>query len=281
MKFSCVLTGTQSDTIEVDMEPSDTITTLKKKISELRRVPETHIRVGNGAHPLPDDWEVNYWKSFRVELLPGPLKVDVKDSKGASKMITLDPGEHTIWGVKQRIFKEEGLHPIMQRVVVNSEEMRNGCLPSGTNDVMIMPDDITYIISVKDHLNRSQNLTVQANELIENIKWSISAHAAPDSSLIFEETKLEDKRTLFDHRIGPDKIVSMRLNARKEYILVTTKDRQFTIESHESDRLSDIKETVAMLGLPHSEQDIMFCINLDGTVRYQICDGNADTVNRT
>jgi hypothetical protein len=277
MKFPCFLTGTKLENIEVDMEPSDTITTLKKKISELRRVPETHIRVSNGKHPLPEDREVSNWKRFWVELLPGPLKVDVVDSTGSPKTITLDPGENTVWAVKERVYKEEGLHPIMQRLVVNDEEIKTGSLPPETKDVMIMPDDITYSILVKDHLKRLHKVTVQANDVIENIKWSISAHAAPDSLLIFEEKELEDGRTLFDYRIAPNKIVSIRLSARKEYILVTTKDREFTIESHECDRLIDIKETVAMLGLPHSEQRMMFCINPDGTVTY----GSVDTVNRT
>ena len=150
-------------------------------------------------------------------------------------------------------------------------------MPPETKKVMIMPDDITYSIRVEDHLKRLHKVAVQANDVIENIKWSISAHAAPDSLLIFEEKELEDSRTLFDYRIAPNKIVSIRLSTRKEYILVTTKDRQFTIESHECDRLIDIKETVAMLGLPHSEQRMMFCINPDGTVTY----GSVDTVNRT
>ena len=111
MKFPCFLTGTQLQNIEVDIEPSDTITTLKRKISALRHVAITHIRVSNGRHPLPDDWEVHHWKRFWVELLPGPLKVDVVDSTGTSKTITLDPGENTVWAVKERVYKEEGLHP--------------------------------------------------------------------------------------------------------------------------------------------------------------------------
>ena len=268
-------------TILLDMDPSNKITKLKKEISERQNVPETHIRVSNGKHPLPEDWEVSYWKTFCVELLPGPLKVNVIDSIRSPKTIILDPGEHTVWAVKERIFKEEGLHPIMQRVFVNLEEVKNDCLLPAPNDVIILPDDITYTICVKDHLNRSRKLTVQANDVIENIKWSISAQVAPDSSLILGETELEDKRTLFDHRIGPDAIVSMRLNARKVHILVTIKDRQFGIESHESDRLIDIKEGVEMLGLPHSEQVMIFCRNPDDTVTYQIRDGNADIVNRT
>ena len=277
MKFPCFLTGTQLQNIEVDIEASDTITTLKRKISALRHVDITHIRVTNGKNPLPDDQEVHHWKRFWVELLPGPLKVDVVDSTGISNTITLDPGENTVWALKERVYKEEGLHPIMQRVFINHEEMKEGSLLSEINNVMIMPDDITYSIRVKDHLKRLHKVTVQANDVIENIKWSISAHAAPDSLLIFEEKELEDSRTLFDYRIAPDKIVSMRLSTRKEYILVTTKDRQFTIESHECDRLVDIKETVAMLGLPHSEQHMMLCINPDDTVTYRF----ADTVNRT
>ena len=277
MKRPCFLTGTQSQNIEVDIEPSDTITTLKRKISALRRVDITNIRVTDGKNPIAEDWEVQHRKSFWVELLPGRLKVDVVDSTGSPKTITLDPGENTVWAVKERVYKEEGLHPIMQRLFVNDEEIKTGSLPPETNDVMIMPDDITYSIRVKDHLKRLHKVTVQANDVIENIKWSISAHAAPDSLLIFEEKELEDGRTLFDYRIAPNKIVSIRLSTRKEYILVTTKDREFTIESHECDRLIDIKETVAMLGLPHSEQRMMFCINPDGTVTY----GSVDTVNRT
>ena len=277
MKRPCFLTGTQSQNIEVDIEPSDTITTLKRKISALRRVDITNIRVTDGKNPIAEDWEVQHRKNFWVELLPGPLKVDVVDSTGSPKTITLDPGENTVWAVKERVYKEEGLHPIMQRLFVNDEEIKTGSLPPETNDVMIMPDDITYSIRVKDHLKRLHKVTVQANDVIENIKWSISAHAAPDSLLIFEEKELEDGRTLFDYRIAPNKIVSIRLSTRKEYILVTTKDREFTIESHECDRLIDIKETVAMLGLPHSEQRMMFCINPDGTITY----GSVDTVNRT
>ena len=277
MKRPCFLTGTQSQNIEVDIEPSDTITTLKRKISALRRVDITNIRVTDGKNPIAEDWEVQHRKNFWVELLPGPLKVDVVDSTGSPKTITLDPGENTVWAVKERVYKEEGLHPIMQRLFVNDEEIQTGSLPPETNDVMIMPDDITYSIRVKDHLKRLHKVTVQANDVIENIKWSISAHAAPDSLLIFEEKELEDGRTLFDYRIAPNKIVSIRLSTRKEYILVTTKDREFTIESHECDRLIDIKETVAMLGLPHSEQRMMFCINPDGTITY----GSVDTVNRT
>ena len=277
MKRPCFLTGTQSQNIEVDIEPSDTITTLKRKISALRRVDITNIRVTDGKNPIAEDWEVQHRKNFWVELLPGPLKVDVVDSTGSPKTITLDPGENTVWAVKERVYKEEGLHPIMQRLFVNDEEIKTGSLPPETNDVMIMPDDITYSILVKDHLKRHHKVTVQANDVIENIKWSISAHAAPDSLLIFEEKELEDGRTLFDYRIAPNKIVSIRLSTRKEYILVTTKDREFTIESHECDRLIDIKETVAMLGLPHSEQRMMFCINPDGTITY----GSVDTVNRT
>ena len=285
MKFTCFLTGTKEATIELDMDPSDKISKLKKEISERQKVPETHIRVSNRNHPLPEDSEVSYWKRFWVELLPGPLTVKVIDSIRPPKMIILDPGEHTVWAVKMRIFKEEGLYPIMQRVYVNLEEnldeIKDGRLLPQSDEVIILPDDIIYTICVKDHLNRSQKLTVQANDVIENIKWSISAIVAPDSSLIFGETELEDKRTLFDHRIGPDAIISMRLNARKVHILVTIKDRQFMIEGHESDRLLDIKETVATLGLPHSEEDMILCMNPDDTVTYQIPDGNTDIINRT
>ena len=281
MKFPCFLTGTKEATILLDMDPSDKITKLKKEISERQNVPETHIRVSNGKRPLPEDAKVSYWTRFWVELLPGPLTVKVIDSITSPKTIILDPGENTVWAVKMRIFKEEGLYPIMQRVYVNLEEIKDGCLLPQSNEVIILPDDITYTIRVKDHLNRSQKLTVQANDVIENIKWSISAIVAPDSSLIFGETELEDKRTLFDHRIGPDAIISMRLNARKVHILVTIKDRQFRIEGHESDRLLDIKETVATLGLPHSEEDMILCMNPDDTVTYQIPDGNTDIINRT
>ena len=210
------------------------------------------------------------------------MEVVVINSEAFHKTITLDIGGHTVWEVKKEIFKEEGLHPIMQQAFLGDQEIPDvWFLPPGTNNLVIKPSNNTYVILANDHLDRSYKLKVQANNVIEAIKVGISEHAGPDSLLVFEGKELEDDRSLFDYRIGPEKVVSMHLYRQKQQFLMTTVNRQDTIEGHVADRLMDLQLKVAMLGIPLLEQRVIYHTNTDGTITYEICDGNTISDSRT
>ena len=210
------------------------------------------------------------------------MEVVVIKSEALHHTITLDLSGHTVWEVKKKIFKEEGLHPIMQQAFLGDQEIPDvWFLSPGTNNLVIKPSNNTYDILAKDHLDRSYKLKVQANNVIEAIKAGISAYAGPDCLLLFEGKELEDDRTLFDYRIGPEKVVSMHLYRQKQQFLMTTVNRQDIIECHVTDHLMDLQLKVATLGIPLLEQRVMHHTNPDGTITYEICDGTIISDSRT
>ena len=113
------------ETISLDVRPSETITSVKKKIEDIKGIPKDHQLLIYQNQELKDNEKLSFYKInfFPVKLLGKNKKIMIKMLNG--NIITLDVAlTSTIHEIKSKIFQQENIPVDIIYVYLGDETMQ-------------------------------------------------------------------------------------------------------------------------------------------------------------
>lgn len=210
-------------TITLDVERTDTIAAVKRKIQNKEGVSPDMQRLIYQGNSLEDDQTLEDCKVTNeatihwVLRVGGDLQVLVKTPTG--KTLTLSVcSRSTVGEVKRNVQDREGIPPDQQSLLFNGRDMEDDRtlgdynIPhqstlhlrlklSGSMQISLLtPNDKTVIIDV------------QITDTIEVVKRKIQAKEGipvDQQRLVFEGVKLKDRKSVADYNIQPHSTISM------------------------------------------------------------------------
>ncbi|NXX19810.1 OASL1 protein, partial [Podargus strigoides] len=155
-----------------------------------------------------------------------PVNIEVRQLPGTSLSMTVSPSI-TVWQLKERIQKEWGISPYMQRlalqkpgksiIVLEDNTLATHSIFYDTTLVLLQTEPQEMEVLVKDDKDRTTTYRVQPTDTVWQLKEKIHSQQGPPANqqrLTCGSVELEDRHTLAHYNIQPRSVIYMLLRLR-------------------------------------------------------------------
>jgi len=264
--------------ITLDVEPSDSILSIKEKIQEIEGIPTNEQKLFFNGIFLEDHKALSYYyikKGSTLHLIMLSLDfsniIFVKKVDGTAFTLMVELSD-TIKSIKEKIEEEKGIPQNLQKLSYNGRPLvnLNATLANSyiQNLSTIHLDIITSkqkIIYIKALDGNTLIIEIKPSDTIFNIKEKIYEKGGippNEQDLFFNRIQLEDAKTLSEyniHNLSTVNLVILPFKIDNKIYVKTLKGKRISLDIKQKDSVLDLKEKIQdKEGISPDEQKLYF-----------------------